>query len=59
MSWSSASGVLAEGAHHGSQLLGGDGTVAILVEEGESLLELGDLFLGECVGGACHCVIPH
>ena len=29
--------VLAEGPHHGAELLGGDGTIAVLVEEGESL----------------------
>ena len=32
-------GVLAEGAHDGTQLLGGDGAIAILIEEGEGLLE--------------------
>jgi hypothetical protein len=44
-------GVLAEGAHNCPQLLGGDGAIAILVEQGEGLLELGNLFLGELVGG--------
>ena len=29
--------VLAEGPHHGAELLGGDGTIAVLVEEGEGL----------------------
>ena len=35
---------------HGSELLGGDGAVSILVEEGECLLELCDLFLGQLIG---------
>merc|ERR1712117_692932 len=43
------SGVLAQGPHHRSELLGGDGAVAILVEEGERLLELRDLLLGQLV----------
>merc|ERR1711910_189913 len=42
-------GVLAQGPHHRSELLGGDGAVAILVEEGERLLELRDLLLGQLV----------
>ena len=33
-------GVLTQGSHHGAQLLGGDGAISILVEEGERLLEL-------------------
>ena len=41
--------VLSERPHDGSQLLGGDGAVAILVEQGEGLLELGDLFFGQLV----------
>ena len=41
--------VLPERAHDGTELLGGDGAVAILVEEGERLLELGDLLVGESV----------
>ena len=40
-------GVLAQRAHHGAELLRGDGTVSILVEEGESLLELGNLLVGK------------
>ena len=32
-------GVLAEGAHDGAKLLGGDGAIAILIEQGEGLLE--------------------
>ena len=32
-------GVLAEGAHDGTKLLGGDGAIAILIEQGEGLLE--------------------
>ena len=43
--------VLAEGAHDGAKLLGGDGAIAILVKEGEGLLELGNLFFGELVSG--------
>merc|ERR1719238_1646969 len=43
-------GILPEGAHDGSQLLGGDGAIAVLVEEGESLLELGNLFLSKLIG---------
>ena len=41
--------VLAEGAHDGAELLGGDGAITVLVEEGESLLELRDLLLGKLV----------
>ena len=36
-------GVGAERSHHGAQLFGVDGSVAVLVEEGEGLLELSDL----------------
>ena len=32
-----------------AELLGGDGPVPVLVEEGESLLELGDLLLRQLV----------
>merc|ERR1719181_1347302 len=39
--------VLAERAHDGAELLGGDRAVTVLVEEGEGLLELGDLLLGQ------------
>mmetsp|Transcript_7993 Transcript_7993/g.18713 ORF Transcript_7993/g.18713 Transcript_7993/m.18713 type:complete len:210 (+) Transcript_7993:141-770(+) len=39
--------VLAERAHHGAELLGGDGAIAVLVEQGEGLLELGDLLLSQ------------
>ena len=42
--------VLSQGPHNCSQLLGGDGAIAILVEKGECLLELGDLLLGKLVG---------
>ena len=35
--------VLAERPHDGAELLSGDGAIAILVEQGEGLLELGDL----------------
>lgn len=34
---------------YSSQLLGGDGAVSILVEQGESLLELGNLFLSQLI----------
>ena len=44
--------VLAEGAHDGAELLGGDGAITVLVEEGEGLLELRDLLLGQLVS---HC----
>jgi hypothetical protein len=40
-------GVLAERAHDGSKLLGGDLTITILVKQGEGLLELGDLLFGK------------
>merc|ERR1719482_1117653 len=39
--------VLAERAHDGAKLLGGDGAVTVLVEKGEGLLELSDLLLGK------------
>ena len=48
----SLSRVLAEGAHDGAELLGGDGAITVLVEEGEGLLELSDLLLGKLVS---HC----
>jgi len=48
----SLGGVLAQRAHDSPQLLGGDGTVAILVEEGESLLELSDLLLRQLICAA-------
>ena len=34
---------------YSSQLLGGDGAVSILVEEGECLLELSDLLLSQLI----------
>jgi len=40
-------GVLAERAHDGAELLGGDLTITILVKEGEGLLELGDLLFSK------------
>jgi len=43
------SGVLAEGAHDSAELLGGDGAITVLVEQGECLLELGDLFFGQLI----------
>merc|ERR1740117_2348858 len=41
--------VLSKRSHHCSQFLRGDGTVTILIEQGEGLLELGNLFLGQLV----------
>merc|ERR1719310_2313866 len=41
--------VLSKGAHDCSQLLGGDGAIAVLVEQGEGLLELGNLLLSKLV----------
>jgi len=43
-------GVLAEGAHDGAKLLGGDFSIAILVKEGEGLLVLGNLLFGQRIG---------
>ena len=40
-------GVLSKGAHNSAELLGCDGAVTILVEQGEGLLELGDLSRGD------------
>jgi hypothetical protein len=45
----SLSGVLSKRAHDCPKFLGGDGSVTILIEEGESLLEFSDLFLSESV----------
>ena len=42
-------GVLTERTHHGSQLLGRDRAITILVEQGEGLLELSNLLLGKLV----------
>jgi hypothetical protein len=42
-------GVLAQRPHDGAQLLGRDGAVAVLVEQREGLLELGDLLLCQLV----------
>jgi len=36
-------GVLSKGTHNSAELRGCDGAVAVLVEQGEGLLELGDL----------------
>ena len=41
---------------HRSELLGGDGAISVLVEEGEGLLELGDLLLGQLVSLGGHKV---
>ena len=45
----SLSGVLTKGAHDSAELLGGDGAITVLVEQGEGLLELRDLLLGKPV----------
>lgn len=42
--------VLAKRPHDGAQFLCRDGAVSIFVEQGEGLLELGDLLLGQLVG---------
>ena len=34
---------------YSSQLLGGDGAISVLVEQGECLLELSDLLLGQLI----------
>lgn len=44
--------VLAQGAHHGAQFLGGDGAVTVLIKLGESLLQKGPFFLSFSLGGA-------
>ena len=46
-------GVLSKGAHDGAKLLGCDGAIAILVKEGEGLLELGNLLLGQLIRHFC------
>ena len=42
-------------AHDGSELLGGDVAISVLVEEGEGLLEFANLLLGKVInlGGSC------
>ena len=45
----SLGGVLIQRSHHGSQLFGGDGAIAILVEQREGLLELCDLLFSQLV----------
>ena len=42
--------ILTQRPHDGAELLGGDGAIAIFVEEGEGFLELGNLFLGQLIG---------
>ena len=42
-------GGLPEGPHHRAQLLGRDGSIAVLVEQGERLLELRNLLLRKLV----------
>lgn len=48
----SLGGILPQGAHHGPELFGGDGTVTVFIKQWERLLELckgsvGALVLGE------------
>lgn len=43
-------GVLPQGAHDGAQLLGGDGAVAVLVEQGKGFFEFGDLLFCQLIG---------
>ena len=50
------SGKLGNRETHRSELLGGDGAISVLVEEGEGLLELGDLLLGQLVSLGGHKV---
>jgi 3-oxoacyl-[acyl-carrier-protein] synthase III len=45
----SLGGVLAERAHDGTKLLGGDGAIAVLVKKAKRLLELGNLLLSQLV----------
>merc|ERR1712057_41647 len=45
-------GGLAKRTQDGAQLLGGDGSIAVLVEKQESLLEFGNLFVGELRGSS-------
>ena len=47
-------GVLAEGLHNGSQLLGGDGAIPVLVEHREHLPELRHLLLGQLLVSHAH-----
>ena len=42
-------GVMPQPPHHLGQLLGGDGTIPILVKQGECLLELRDLLFSQLV----------
>merc|ERR1719203_1429887 len=49
----SLSRVLTQRPHDRAQLLCGDGTITILIEEREGLLELSDLLLGELISHEC------
>merc|ERR1719478_472285 len=52
-------GILTQGAHNSPQLFGGDSSIAVLVEEGEGLLEFGNLLLSQLVrhcSGVLFCV---
>ena len=41
--------VLTKGAHDSTKFLGGDGAITVLIEEGESFLELSNLFFSQIV----------
>merc|ERR1712224_427914 len=45
----SLSWVLTKRSHNSTELLGGNGTITILIEKGESFLELSDLFFSKVV----------
>lgn len=44
-------GVLPQGAHHGPELFGGDGAVAVFIKQRERLLELCEGSVGALVSG--------
>ena len=48
-------GVLSKRSHDSSQLLGGDRTISVLIEQGESFLEFSDLFFGELISHFSFC----
>jgi hypothetical protein len=41
--------VLAQRAHDGTELFGGDGAIAVLVEKGKSFLEFNNLFFSQLI----------
>lgn len=47
----SLGGILPQGAHHGPELFGGDGTVAVFIKQRERLLELCKGSVGALVSG--------